>query len=71
MLPSFANAVPATRTEKARIADDSRAYLPRLLDGDDAEVARRCEHMIRNLDPCIRCATHFPKLRIDRETAGP
>ena len=33
---------------------------------DDAEATRRCEHLIRNYDPCISCATHFLKLVIDR-----
>ncbi|MBN2580582.1 MAG: nickel-dependent hydrogenase large subunit [Pirellulales bacterium] len=28
----------------------------------DEETAMRCEHLIRNYDPCISCSTHFLKL---------
>jgi sulfhydrogenase subunit alpha len=61
-----AKIVPPTSQNQPRIEEDLRAYLPGLLDKDDAEVTRRCEHLIRNYDPCISCATHFLKLRIDR-----
>ena len=39
---------------------------PRCVGHDDAEATRRCEHLIRNYDPCISCATHFLKLKIER-----
>jgi sulfhydrogenase subunit alpha len=42
------------------------AYLPGVLHLDDAAVARKCEHLIRNYDPCISCATHFLRLNLDR-----
>jgi coenzyme F420-reducing hydrogenase alpha subunit len=29
-------------------------------------ATRSCEHLIRNYDPCISCATHFLKLSLDR-----
>ncbi len=61
-----AKIVPPTSQNQPRIEADLRAYLPSLLDREDAEVTRRCEHMIRNYDPCISCATHFLKVRIDR-----
>jgi coenzyme F420-reducing hydrogenase alpha subunit len=64
-----AKIVPPTSQNQPRIEADLRAYLPGILDRDDAEVSRRCEHMIRNYDPCISCATHFLKLRIDRRPA--
>ena len=41
------------------IEQDLIAYLPSILDQNDAEVTRRCEHMIRNYDPCISCATTY------------
>jgi coenzyme F420-reducing hydrogenase alpha subunit len=63
-----AKIVPPTAQNQPRIEEDLRAYLPHVLDRDDAEVTRRCEHLIRNYDPCISCATHFLKLRIDRKT---
>jgi coenzyme F420-reducing hydrogenase alpha subunit len=33
---------------------------------DDVALTARCEHTIRNYDPCISCATHFLDLRVDR-----
>jgi coenzyme F420-reducing hydrogenase alpha subunit len=62
-----ARIVPPTSQNQPRIEADLRAYLPQLLDREDAEVKRRCEHLIRNYDPCISCATHFLKVRIDRK----
>ena len=56
--------VPPTSQNQARIEADLAAYLPTVLDRDDAEATRRCEHLIRTYDPCISCATHF--LRIER-----
>jgi len=40
--------------------------LPDVLEFDDAAVTHRCEHLIRNYDPCISCATHFLRLTIER-----
>ena len=37
-----------------------------VVDYDDADATRRCEHLIRNYDPCISCSCHFLKLTIDR-----
>ncbi|MFN5756778.1 MAG: Ni/Fe hydrogenase subunit alpha [Planctomycetia bacterium] len=56
--------VPPTSQNQARIEADLKAYLPTVLDRDDADATRRCEHLIRTYDPCISCATHF--LRIER-----
>src|SRR5262249_27760574 len=61
-----AKIVPPTAQNQPRIELDLAAYLPRILDRDDAEVRRRCEHLIRNYDPCISCATHFLKVQIER-----
>jgi coenzyme F420-reducing hydrogenase alpha subunit len=65
-----AKIVPPTSQNQPRIEEDLRALLPGILDHDDAEVTRRCEHMIRNYDPCISCATHFLRVRIDRTTTA-
>jgi coenzyme F420-reducing hydrogenase alpha subunit len=64
-----AKIVPPTSQNQGRIEADLRAYLPRIIDHDDAEVTRRCEHLIRNYDPCISCATHFLRMSIDRRPA--
>ena len=50
--------------------EDLKAYLPTVLDRDDAEATRRCEHLIRTYDPCISCATHFLTLSVDRAGGG-
>jgi len=61
-----AKIVPPTSQNLGQIEDDLRAYLPGIVNLDDAEATRRCEHLIRNYDPCISCATHFLRLTIDR-----
>jgi coenzyme F420-reducing hydrogenase alpha subunit len=61
-----AKIVPPTAQNQGRIEDDLRAFLPRVLGDDVATAARRCEHLIRNYDPCISCATHFLRLHIER-----
>lgn len=60
--------VPPTSQSQARVEEDLKAYLPTVLDREDAEATRRCEHLIRTYDPCISCATHF--LRIERHSPG-
>jgi coenzyme F420-reducing hydrogenase alpha subunit len=66
-LIAAAKIVPPTSQNQPRIEQDLLAYLPTILDRDDAEVTRRCEHLVRNYDPCISCATHFLKVHIDRK----
>jgi coenzyme F420-reducing hydrogenase alpha subunit len=61
-----AKIVPPTSQNQGQVERDLAAFLPGILDRDDAEVARRCEHLIRNYDPCISCATHFLKVTLDR-----
>lgn len=62
-----AKIVPPTSQNQGQIEDDLRAYLPPLLSTcDDATTTLRCEHLIRNYDPCISCATHFLKLDLAR-----
>jgi coenzyme F420-reducing hydrogenase alpha subunit len=61
-----AKIVPPTSQNLRRIEDDLRAYIPKVTGYDDTEATRRCEHMIRNYDPCISCATHFLKMTIER-----
>ena len=65
-LISEAKIVPPTSQNQPQIEDDLRGFVPTVTSLDDAEATRRCEHLIRNYDPCISCATHFLKLNIDR-----
>jgi coenzyme F420-reducing hydrogenase alpha subunit len=64
-----AKLVPPTAQNQGQIEADLRGYLPRLLALDDARATQKCEHLIRNYDPCISCATHFLKLNIERSHA--
>jgi coenzyme F420-reducing hydrogenase alpha subunit len=64
-----AKIVPPTSQNQGQIETDLRAYVPQVLDLDNATATSRCEHLIRNYDPCISCATHYLKLRIDRGQA--
>jgi coenzyme F420-reducing hydrogenase alpha subunit len=60
-----AKIVPPTAQNQGQIENDLRRYVPRIASLDDASATRKCEHLIRNYDPCISCATHFLKLTID------
>jgi len=61
-----AEIVPPTSQNQRRIEEDLRACVERFADLPDDELRRRCEHAIRNHDPCISCATHFLTLEVDR-----
>jgi coenzyme F420-reducing hydrogenase alpha subunit len=61
-----ARIVPPTSQNMATIEADLRLLAPRLVDLSDDEATLRCEHLVRNYDPCISCSTHF--LRLDRTT---
>jgi len=63
-----AKIVPPTSQNLGQIESDLRDFVPRIALLDDAEATHRCEHLIRNYDPCISCSTHFLKLTIDRGT---
>lgn len=58
-----AKIVPPTSQNQRQIERDLYQALPALMALTDDEVARRCETLIRNYDPCISCATHFLKVR--------
>jgi len=60
-----AKIVPPTSQNQPQIEADLRAFLPQVLEGDDAYVAAECEKLIRNYDPCISCSTHFLKVTIE------
>lgn len=65
-LVAEAKIVPPTSQNQGQIESDLRAYVPRVAVFDDAVATQKCEHLIRNYDPCISCSTHFLDLRIDR-----
>ncbi len=63
---AFAKIVPPTSQNQRQIEQDLVAYLPKVLNNDDAATGLACEKLVRSYDPCISCATHFLKLEIDR-----
>jgi coenzyme F420-reducing hydrogenase alpha subunit len=65
-LVAEARIVPPTSQNQGQIEEDLRQFVPTVTSLDDATATRKCEHLIRNYDPCISCATHFLRLTIDR-----
>lgn len=63
-----ARIIPPTSQNQATIEDDLRELANRLTEVPDEEAALRCEHLIRNYDPCISCSVHF--LDFTREWKG-
>jgi sulfhydrogenase subunit alpha len=61
-----AKIVPPTSQNQKSIESDLWQFVPKYLDLPEEELRGRCEQLIRNYDPCISCATHFLKLRLDR-----
>jgi coenzyme F420-reducing hydrogenase alpha subunit len=65
-LVADAKIVPPTAQNQGQIESDLRAFVPLVASLDDATATRKCEHLIRNYDPCISCSTHFLRLTLDR-----
>ena len=61
-----ANIVPPTSQNQRSIENDLLKLVEQSIDLPADKLTRRCEHAIRNYDPCISCATHFLKLNIER-----
>jgi len=61
-----AQIVPPTSQNQASIEDDLVDFVEGFLDEPDESLRHRCEQTVRNYDPCISCATHFPRLDVDR-----
>lgn len=66
-LITSAKIVPPTSQNQATIENDLRRLVIKYGQLHTDELTWRCEHAIRNYDPCISCATHFLKLDIARE----
>jgi coenzyme F420-reducing hydrogenase alpha subunit len=61
-----ARIVPPTAQNLKRMEDDLWHFVPQLNDRTAEEVTWQCEQAVRNYDPCISCATHFLKIKIER-----
>lgn len=62
-----AKIVPPTSQNQKTIESDLRQFVAKHLNLSDDKLTWQCEQAIRNYDPCISCATHFLKLKIERE----
>jgi coenzyme F420-reducing hydrogenase alpha subunit len=47
------------------IAKDLAHLVPAYLDLPPDALTARCEQAVRNHDPCISCATHFLRVRVE------
>jgi sulfhydrogenase subunit alpha len=61
-----AKIVPPTSQNQKTIEDDLWKFVPKFLNLPVDQLTWQCEQAIRNYDPCISCATHFLKLKIER-----
>ena len=62
-----AKIVPPTSQNQKRIEDDLRVFAAQVASWPLEEATRKCEQAIRNYDPCISCATHFLRLKVERD----
>lgn len=63
----FAKITPPTAQNLPRIEADLFELAPKLIDMPEAEATLTAEHLVRAYDPCISCATHFLKLRVEEK----
>jgi coenzyme F420-reducing hydrogenase alpha subunit len=61
-----ARIIPPTSRNQLAMEEDFYHLAPQLAALSDEDATRRAEQAVRNHDPCISCATHFLKLRIER-----
>jgi coenzyme F420-reducing hydrogenase alpha subunit len=60
-----ARIVPPTSQNQRTIEHDLEDLVASNLALPREDLTTRCEHAIRNHDPCISCATHFLTLRVE------
>lgn len=65
-----AHIMPPTAQNQITIEEDLAEFARRVTDLPDEEAALKCEHLIRNYDPCISCSVHFLKFARTWETAS-
>jgi sulfhydrogenase subunit alpha len=59
--------VPPTSQNQKSMEADLAQFAGRFLDLSDEVLTWRLEQALRNYDPCISCATHCLKVKIDRQ----
>ncbi len=63
-----ARIIPPTSQNQSTIEEDLARVAEQVATLSDEEASLRCEHVIRNYDPCISCSVHF--LRFSRSWRG-
>jgi coenzyme F420-reducing hydrogenase alpha subunit len=63
----FAKITPPTAQNLPRIEEDLFALAPQLVAMSQEQATLTAEHLVRSYDPCISCATHFLKLKIENK----
>jgi coenzyme F420-reducing hydrogenase alpha subunit len=64
-LVQFAKITPPTAQNLPRIEADLFELAPKIINLPEAEATLTAEHLVRSYDPCISCATHFLKLKVE------
>ena len=62
-----AKIIPPTSQNQKTIETDLWHFVEQYKALPEEQLTLQCEQAIRNYDPCISCATHFLKLRVERE----
>ncbi len=65
-LVRFARITPPTAQNFAQMEADLWALAPDAVKQPQEQASLAFEHLLRAYDPCISCATHFLKLKIDK-----
>lgn len=60
-----ATIIPPTSQNQLQMEHDLKRIAPQLVPMPEPEAALAAEKVIRNYDPCISCATHFLKLKVE------
>jgi coenzyme F420-reducing hydrogenase alpha subunit len=63
----YARITPPTAQNFAQMESDLWALAPTAIKQPQEEASLTFEHLLRSYDPCISCATHFLKLKIEKE----
>jgi sulfhydrogenase subunit alpha len=63
----FAKITPPTAQNLPRIEQDLLALAPQLMNMSHEQATLTAEELVRSYDPCISCATHFLKLKIENK----
>jgi sulfhydrogenase subunit alpha len=61
-----AKIVPPTAQNQGTVEEDLRQFVAPRVNLPEDQLTWQCEQMVRNYDPCISCATHFLKVKVER-----